>query len=167
MTLHRATLSIRSPQAMAEFANRLGQLLRPGDCILLEGQIGAGKTHLARSLIQSLLDEPEDVPSPTFTLVQTYETRAGELWHADLYRLSSVTEIEELGLIEAFEEAICLVEWPDRLGNLAPEDALTISFTQGGDDPDTREISLRTNNPHWAIVLSKLAKKDAEMSRTP
>ena len=61
-------------------------MLKPGDTVLLEGDIGAGKTHIARQLIQSLQDRPEDVPSPTFTLIQTYDTRAGEIWHADLYR---------------------------------------------------------------------------------
>ena len=92
------TLTLRSADATARLAERLGALLHPGDCLLLDGPIGAGKTHFARALIQSLMDVPEDVPSPTFTLVQTYDTGAGELWHADLYRLSSPDEIEELGL---------------------------------------------------------------------
>ncbi len=78
--------------------------------MLLDGPVGAGKTTLARAAILSILPEPEDVPSPTFTLVQTYDTTRGPLWHCDLYRLSSVLEIEELGLEEAFETAITLIE---------------------------------------------------------
>ncbi|GFE49376.1 hypothetical protein So717_11290 [Roseobacter cerasinus] len=125
---------MHSSDATAAFAARLGPLLRPGDTVLLTGDVGAGKTHLARHLIQSILVVPEDVPSPTFTIVQTYDTRQGPLWHADLYRLTDDTEVEELGLAEAFETAICLVEWPDRLGPLRPQDALSIHLDAGQHD---------------------------------
>ena len=91
----------------------------------------SGKTHFARSLIQSQLALAEDVPSPSFTLVQTYDTKRGEIWHSDLYRLSSPFEIEELGLLDAFETAIVLVEWPDRLGELTPDTALSLQFDTG------------------------------------
>src|SRR5690606_21268904 len=106
------------------------------DVFLLEGPIGAGKTHFARSLIRALQGpgSVEDIPSPTFTLVQTYDSAAGEIWHADLYRLTSVGEAFELGLDEAFETAICLIEWPDRLGQAAPANALTLRFEPGPDD---------------------------------
>ena len=97
----------------------------------------AGKTHFARNLIQSLMAEPEDVPSPTFTLVQAYDTPSGEIWHCDLYRLSAAEEVDELGLTEAFDTAICLVEWPDKLGPLAPRGALTLTFET---DPNNTRI---------------------------
>ena len=113
----------------AWFASRL----RAGDCLLLEGQIGAGKSHFARALIQARLGRIEDVPSPTFTLVQIYETDAGEIWHADLYRLSHPDEVWELGLDEAFGTAICLVEWPDRLGTHLPQGALRIRLQPSGE----------------------------------
>ncbi len=119
---------MRSPEHTAEFARALGQHLRAGDVLLLEGSIGAGKTHFARALIQSRLAAPEDVPSPTFTLVQVYETPDCDIWHADLYRLTDPAELVELGLTDAFEDAICLVEWPDRLSDLAPEDALRLKL---------------------------------------
>ena len=93
------------------------RLLRAGDCVLLEGPIGAGKTHFCRALIRARLGREEDVPSPTFTLVQTYDADV-EIWHADLYRLSHPDEALELGLEDAFASAICLVEWPERLGEL-------------------------------------------------
>ena len=91
---------------------------------------------------------PEDVPSPTFTLVQTYDTQAGEIWHADLYRLTSIQEIEELGLTDAFDTAICLVEWPDRLGSLIPDDALEIELISGS-EPETRLAQVRWTDTKW------------------
>lgn len=137
-------------------ARRVGALLSPGDCLLLSGTIGAGKTHFARHLVQSRLKTPEDVPSPTFTLVQTYETDAGEIWHADLYRLTRLDEVEELGLNEAFDAAICLVEWPDKLGGTAPENALSILFETQPVERDHRKITLHWENPKWIQKLEPL-----------
>ena len=115
--MHRK-LRFRSGAETARFAAALAPLLRPGDTILLSGGLGAGKTHFARALIQSLLSVPEDVPSPTFTLIQTYETDSAEIWHADLYRLGDDEELLELGLVEAQETAVTLVEWPERWPDL-------------------------------------------------
>ena len=126
LTLH--TPSVEATQALAA---RLASRLEPGDTLLLEGQIGAGKSTLARALIQTLLGRAEDVPSPTFTLVQTYEADVAEIWHCDLYRLTHPDEVLELGLQDAFGTAICLIEWPDRLGDDAPSDALTVSLLAG------------------------------------
>lgn len=138
------TLSLDLPTAdhTAQSARSLGLSLAAGDTVLLTGDVGAGKTHFARSLIQSLLSHPEDVPSPTFTLVQTYDTPKGQIWHADLYRLTSTFEIEELGLTDAFADAICLVEWPDRLGNLKPDNALEITI-------ETTSEEGRALTAHW------------------
>lgn len=114
------------------FAGRCGK----GDVLLLSGPIGAGKTHFARALIRARLGAEIEIPSPTFTLVQTYEddTSAGcDIWHADLYRLSHSDEVIELGLQAAFDNALCLIEWPDRLGPLAPAGALHLDFAVAGD----------------------------------
>lgn len=154
MTSRHITLTLPSPEATCLLAQRIGAALRPSDVLLLSGQIGAGKTHFARCLIQSLLVTPEDVPSPTFTLVQTYDTIAGELWHADLYRLTGPNESVELGLTEAFESAICLVEWPDRLQDLAPRDALHLAFAATQED-DTRQLSLDWQAPRWDALLAE------------
>jgi tRNA threonylcarbamoyladenosine biosynthesis protein TsaE len=110
-------------------AAQIAPLLQAGDTLLLEGDIGAGKSAFARALIRNRLGRMEDVPSPTFTLVQTYETPTVDIWHCDLYRLSHPDDALELGLDDAFENAICLVEWPDRLGAAAPENALKLTFT--------------------------------------
>lgn len=142
------TLDLPSPDATAALAGGLALALGAGDVLLLEGEIGAGKTHFARALIRARLAAagapPEDIPSPTFTLVQTYAAGALEIWHADLYRLSDPQEVEELGLMSAFETALCLVEWPERLGNLAPPGALHLSFALSpGRDADSRRLMAR------------------------
>lgn len=140
-------LSDVSETELAAFGVHLARNLCAGDTILLDGPVGAGKTHLARALIQSILIEPEDVPSPTFTLSQVYETVRGTLWHTDLYRITSENEIEELGLTEAFETAICLVEWPDRLGVYAPKDALVLNIE--AKNYDTRNVHAIWTSPRW------------------
>src|ERR671910_3134385 len=92
----------------------LALALRAGDVLALEGELGAGKTTLARGLIRALAEDPElEVPSPTFTLVQAYEARI-PIHHFDLYRLSSAAELDELGLDDAISQGAALVEWPDR-----------------------------------------------------
>lgn len=143
------TVSLSSDTETAHFARRLGALLKPGDTVLLSGKVGAGKSFLVRHLIQSLIGANEDVPSPTFTIVQTYDLPAGEIWHADLYRLSDLSEIEELGLIDAFESAICLIEWPDRLGAYAPVSALKLDLSDGPSN-DSRRMTLSWSDPRWA-----------------
>ena len=100
------------------------------------------------------MDEPEDVPSPTFTLVQVYDVPTGELWHSDLYRLSDPDQVVELGLTEAFDEAICLVEWPDRLQDLTPAAALSLSFEVTGDE--TRQVTLDWQDARWDSRLGGL-----------
>lgn len=145
-------VTLASPAQTAELAVRLGSILRPGDVLLLDGPIGAGKTHFARSLIQSMLVEPEDVPSPTFTLVQTYDADQSEIWHADLYRLTNPDEVVELGLVDAFDTAICLVEWPDRLGTLKPHRALILGFSTTNDE-DIRQLHVTWDDPTWSDRL--------------
>lgn len=117
----------------AALGARLALAARAGDCILLQGPIGAGKSCLARAFIRALCGPTEEVPSPTFTLVQVYEAQGVEIWHADLYRLTHPDEVWELGLDEAFQSAICLVEWPDRLGKHRPEMALCLTLESLGD----------------------------------
>lgn len=155
MTTQHARLSVSSPEETTRLAQKLGQCLQPGDVILMQGGIGAGKTHFARSLIQSLQDQPEDVPSPTFTLVQVYDTNAGELWHADLYRLGSPDECVELGLADAFETAICLIEWPDRLEDLSPDTALHLHLIDAAQN-DSRDVVFSWAANRWTDVVAGL-----------
>lgn len=105
---HRCHLDDAS--AADAFGRRLGRCLHPGDTVLLEGPVGAGKTHLARAAIRALLGCEVEVPSPTYTLVLTYEARGATIWHADLYRITDSAEIEELGLHDAMGRDITLIE---------------------------------------------------------
>lgn len=148
------TFHITDADQTSRLARALGALLRAGDTVLLNGEVGAGKTHFARALIQSLLPRPEDVPSPTFTLVQTYDSTLGpEIWHADLYRLHDPSEVEELGLTDAMEDAICLIEWPDRLASLRPDDALDITLLTS--DAEThRTLTAAWRDPRWTARLT-------------
>jgi len=134
----------------ADLGVRLAAVARAGDCLLLEGPIGAGKSHLARAFIQARLGRKEDVPSPTFTLVQVYDGGGIEIWHADLYRLTHPDEVWELGLDEAFQSAICLVEWPDRLGAHVPSGALRLRLEQAGDG---RRAVIRGGRPDLRKAL--------------
>lgn len=116
--------------ALVALGGALAPLLRRGDVIALDGGLGAGKTTLARAILQGLGAE-EDIPSPTFTLVQYYDSPPLRLpaWHVDLYRLSGVDAVLELGIEEAYERNVCLIEWPDRLGSLLPASALRLRLT--------------------------------------
>jgi tRNA threonylcarbamoyladenosine biosynthesis protein TsaE len=154
MTRFSAQLSLPDEAQTHRLAAALGVHLRPGDTILLSGDIGAGKTAFARALIRSLQDAPEDVPSPTFTLVQVYDTTRGEVWHADLYRIALTSEIEELGLSDAFGSAICLIEWPDRLGDLTPQGALAMSLTVTDPESEARIARLSWTDPRWSAPVS-------------
>jgi tRNA threonylcarbamoyl adenosine modification protein YjeE len=103
-------------------ARQLAATLKTGDTVLLQGDLGAGKTVFARALVRALAgDSALDVPSPTFTLVQTYDTPRGTIWHFDLYRLEDPDEIHELGWEEALAGGIVIAEWPERLGGRKPD----------------------------------------------
>ena len=137
--LFEATLA--SPAAMADLAANLAPLLRAGDVIGLEGELGTGKTTFARALIRTLGLGQEEVPSPTFTLVQTYETDGLTVWHCDLYRIERPEDAVELGLDEAFGSALTLIEWPERLGRDLPPRRLRLGFAYG-DDETARRVTV-------------------------
>ncbi|MAN00504.1 MAG: tRNA (adenosine(37)-N6)-threonylcarbamoyltransferase complex ATPase subunit type 1 TsaE [Rhodobacteraceae bacterium] len=149
----KKTFVSNGPLETEELASALKENLQNGDIILLKGEIGAGKSLFARSLIQSTMDQVEEVPSPTFTIVQTYETKLGSIWHADLYRLTDQSEIFELGLIDAFVSEIVIVEWPERLGHLEPQDALTVEIIIL--ENDKREVIFSSNSSMWKARLEK------------
>ncbi|NSX53599.1 tRNA (adenosine(37)-N6)-threonylcarbamoyltransferase complex ATPase subunit type 1 TsaE [Parasulfitobacter algicola] len=156
MTRTSVTLTMADEAATRTLAQRIAPFLRAGDTVLLNGHIGAGKTFFARALIHHLLGTTEDVPSPTFTLVQTYTTGRFDIWHCDLYRLTHPDDVFELGLEEALETALCLIEWPDRLGDFAPKNALILELKALENGRHT--ITVGTKDPKWQPMLEQLSE---------
>lgn len=155
-----ATLLLPDPAATSALARAVAPRLAPGDLVGLAGGLGAGKSHFARALIAARLaavGRDEDVPSPSYTLVQTYDLDGVELWHADLYRLGDPSEVAELGLEEAFATAICLVEWPDRLGPALPPRRLTLTLDFVPAAPDARRATLGARGGGWDWLPGVLA----------
>jgi len=121
-------LTLPDLAATERFAAGLAAQVLPGDAILLSGPLGAGKTAFARAFLRAAANDPAlEVPSPSFTLVQSYDTGRGTVHHFDLWRLDGPAALAELGWEDARED-IVMVEWPDRLGMLAPPDALRLDF---------------------------------------
>lgn len=114
-------------------ARSLAKILRPGDTIALYGELGSGKSTLCREIIRSITQVDMPVPSPTFTLVETYTTDRGEIWHMDWYRIQRSKEVLDLGLEEALQNGICLIEWAIKARKFIPEKALHIHMEQAID----------------------------------
>lgn len=137
-------VDVKNEVALKDLALTLAADFKPGDFICLRGTLGAGKTSLVRALIRALSgDDTLEVPSPTYTLVQQYDTPQALIWHFDLYRLEDPQEIWELGWEDASFDGLCFVEWPERAGDYLPEDRLeiVISIPQGA--PDSRALEFK------------------------
>ncbi len=126
------TLELDDLSATIAFGRALARDLRRGDVLALHGTLGAGKTTLARAIIGALAPGEEEVPSPTFTLVQAYATPNLDIVHFDLYRLESPAEVFELGWEDALGRALIMIEWPERLGTLLPPDRLDVTLISAG-----------------------------------
>jgi tRNA threonylcarbamoyladenosine biosynthesis protein TsaE len=146
--------SLADEAATVALARRIAAVARAGDVIALAGDLGAGKTRFARAFVDALTGAREEVPSPTFTLVQTYDSPAGQIWHFDLYRLSRPEEAEELVLEEALCEGISLIEWPDRVAILLPDERLDLHLAFGA-QPTARTARL-IGRGSWADRLTAL-----------
>ena len=144
-------IELANEDATAAFAARLAAVARPGDVIALQGELGAGKTSLARAFIRAR-GGAETVPSPTFTLVQLYDLPGGAVWHFDLYRLRRAEEAWELGVEDAFRDGISLIEWPERLGALLPARRLLVRVDFGR-TPSARRLTL-SGDGDWAARLA-------------
>ena len=134
-------INLPDETATAALATRVAAVARAGDVIALSGELGVGKTAFARAFIRARVSPDEEVPSPTFTLVQIYEGDDATIWHFDLYRLTTADETWELGIEEAFATGLSLIEWPDRLGPLLPRHRLEITL-EFGDQPDARRAAI-------------------------
>ncbi len=140
---------LRDMAATEALARQIAGGLRAGDSVALEGDLGAGKTALARAVLQAL-GVTEDVPSPTFTLVQRYETPGLVVNHFDLYRIKSESELDELGFDDALAEGAALIEWPERAAGRIPDDALHIHLVITGDGARHATLS---GPPRWMEIL--------------
>ena len=153
-------LELQDLAATERFGQFLSKGLVAGDVIALQGPLGVGKSALARALISKLCPYETDIPSPTFTLVQTYDMPDGTpLWHFDLYRIETHHDAIELGIEDAFLDAVCLIEWPERLGILLPDSCLTIHFNPEADALDNsmmRQVEI-TAPARWDRRLADLA----------
>jgi tRNA threonylcarbamoyladenosine biosynthesis protein TsaE len=156
--IHRVVMTafdLPDEAATAALAARIAALAAPGDVVALTGDLGVGKTSFARAFIRARGDAEEEVPSPTFTLVQVYEAGGAAIWHFDLYRLSAAEEAWELGIEEAFTSGISLIEWPERLGSLLPQRRLEISLAFG-ERTQARQAVL-TGGAEWRARLAEIA----------
>jgi tRNA threonylcarbamoyl adenosine modification protein YjeE len=142
--------SLKNEADTARLAQALASVAKAGDLIALFGDLGAGKSTFARSFIRSAFGDPlVEVPSPTFTLVQSYEPPQGpDILHADLYRLSGPEDVEDLGLEDERTLSILLIEWPDRLPDEWQTDMLAIEFLTG-EAETSRIVNLRSGSAIW------------------
>ena len=151
-----AKLTLANMAATKRLGLFLAEQLMAGDVLALKGELGAGKSELARAIIQQMCPKETDIPSPTFTLVQTYESDSKvPLWHFDLYRLAEPDDVFELGIEEAFIEAICLIEWTERLAGCLPDRTLTIAINYDASANSGRRVTLR-GKPAWQNRLSEM-----------
>ena len=121
-------------------AENFAKKLKGHEVIALDGTLGMGKTVFVRAVIQALTNQKTEVPSPTFTLLQTYDTAKGTLYHFDFYRLKNPEEAFEIGIEDAFADGICFIEWPEKIGSLLPKNAIHIVFTN---TPKGRQIEIK------------------------
>ncbi len=151
-----ASLHIELPDEAATqaFAGRLAGLLRKRDFVGLGGVLGAGKTTFARHMIAALAGHEMEVPSPSFTLVQSYDFDGFTLWHFDLYRIEIPEEVYELGFDDALADGVTLVEWPERLGSMLPAMRLDVWLSQGP-SPDARRAEIKAHGD-WRERLAAL-----------
>jgi tRNA threonylcarbamoyladenosine biosynthesis protein TsaE len=152
MTSPSLTLDLPDEAATAALGVRIGQAARPGDVVALFGDLGAGKTTLARALIRRLAGPETEVPSPTFTLVQTYAAPELAIWHFDLYRLQHASEARELGLEEAVD-GIALIEWPERLGADLPMARLEVRLSFAGHGRIGSRIARLVDLSDWSTRI--------------
>lgn len=143
------TLRLASPEAAAALGGRIARRLRPGEAVCLWGALGAGKSTVARGLVRALTAPDEEVPSPSFTLVQAYEGPGFAVAHFDLYRLRAAAEADELGLDEALDAGCAVIEWPERLEGALPPDRLDVALAPDPAAPGTGRLATLRGHGAW------------------
>jgi len=153
------TVALPDLAATRQLGARIAALLVPRDVVALEGELGAGKTELARAILRKVTDDPAlTVPSPTFTLVETYDAVSGvSFWHFDLYRLAAPDDAWELGLEEALTDGVSLIEWPENLGRLMPSSYLAVHLDII--DGSESRIAAITGHGAWQARAAAVARQ--------
>jgi tRNA threonylcarbamoyl adenosine modification protein YjeE len=146
------TVTLKDEAATVALGAGIARWLKVGDAVLLEGELGAGKTALARAILRAL-GVAEYVPSPSFTLVQAYETPGLTVRHFDLYRITAASELNELGIDDALAYGAVLIEWPERARERMPVDALKIHLSARGDNSREAKIS---GPARWRGIVREL-----------
>ncbi len=151
-------LYLKDLSACRTLAKKLAMLLKTGDIITLDGNLGTGKTEFCRAIIHAL-GYNEDVPSPTFNLVQVYEPELDDMetpavWHIDLYRLENEEDVFELGIEDAFDTAVTLIEWPEKMGRFLPQEHLKINLKMAATE-EARSITF-AGGAYWQKKLGAL-----------
>ena len=152
---------LHSESALAAWGAQFAGILKTRDVIALEGNLGSGKTTLARAIIRAIYGEATVVPSPTFTLVQIYEGERLAIWHCDFYRLKGPEDTFEIGLDEAYGEAVTLIEWPDRLGAALPARALHVRIENDDVEVENARRIFINAGDTWRQRLEELRCDDA------
>ncbi len=159
MESHTCNIRTVSADGTQFVAQELATRLKSTDTIVLSGSIGAGKSVFARALIGTLLastGKSEDIPSPTYTLVQAYEANF-EIWHIDLYRLHDASEAVELGLEDVLGDVLCVIEWGERIEHLLPASTIWVTLKSLSEHPDVRLLRIRTNDSQVAKRIAGIA----------
>lgn len=140
--MQEKVFSLSNINKTCEFAEKLAKFVKAGDVIAFSGDLGVGKTTFIQAFIKSLATEDIEVTSPTFNLLHIYNLSQFEIWHYDLYRINNIEEVYELGIEDSFHYAVTLIEWPEIINNIIPEDRLEIELFFG-DSEFSREIKLK------------------------
>lgn len=151
MKAYSKTIALNTESETLAFGAALAPYFGVGDVVALRGDLGAGKTCLSRGIIRALT-EANEVPSPTYTLVQMYEAAKFNIWHFDLYRLENTNDVWELGIEEALEDGMCLIEWPERIENLLSGAELGINITF---EKEGRKLEI-SGSEEWGMRLAGL-----------
>ena len=154
MTITHNDLIIKnqSCKGVWQIASNLSKIIKTGDILLLKGTIGSGKSFFARSIINEYFKIAriyEDIPSPSFSIVQTYDNIKPCVCHVDLYRLSFMNELEEIGLENIYENFVTIIEWPERLGIKRPKRFLQIELMHSKKIEDERDLKINIVGPNW------------------
>ncbi len=153
---HKIEINLATENETKKIGIKLAHIARKGDVFALYGTLGMGKSVLARAFVQELCGQGE-VPSPTFTLLQTYEAPDFEIYHFDLYRLKSAEEIFEIGVEEALYSGVSLIEWPEKMAGYLPRDIFRLEITPQGEG---RKLTIETRSKEKHSRLSALELKN-------